>query len=53
MYCFIRGIFKSFMIGFFVSGHSYIEIEDNLQKQILKCEDCGHVSEGKKVWGWH
>ena len=48
--CFIKGIYRSLMAFNIVSGHDYQEIYDNEDIQVLKCENCNHISVGfKKV----
>ena len=49
MICFIRGIFRSIFNFNIISGHSYKEIYDNKDLQILECETCGDISIGWKV----
>ena len=46
--CFIKGIWRSLTTFNIVSGHDYIEIYDNKDLQILKCEKCNHLSVGFK-----
>ena len=42
--CFIKGIFRSILTFNVVSEHDYIEIYDNKDIQVLKCETCNHIS---------
>lgn len=46
--CFIKGIFRSIKHLLIISGHDYIEIYDNEDIQVLKCELCNHISVGFK-----
>ena len=53
----IKGTFKSiFIYGNFVisSGHKYLEVHDDIDKQILLCQNCNHVDlafyDSKKEW---
>lgn len=47
--CFIKGIFRSIINFNIISGHDYIEIYDNKDIQVLRCELCGHISVGFKA----
>ena len=42
--CFIKGIYRSLLTFNIVSGHDYQEIYDNEDIQVLKCENCNHIS---------
>ena len=46
--CFLKGIIRSILFFNIISGHDYVEIYDNKDIQILKCELCGHISYGFK-----
>ena len=46
--CFIKGIYNSIKYLSIISGHEYIEIYDNKDIQVLKCELCNHISIGFK-----
>ncbi|MBQ8206762.1 MAG: hypothetical protein IJZ77_04800 [Bacilli bacterium] len=46
--CLLKGIWYSIINLMFISGHEYIEIYDNKDIQILKCETCNHISVGFK-----
>lgn len=48
--CLIKGIYRSLMTFKIVSGHDYQEIYDNKDIQILKCENCSHISVGFKKY---
>ena len=46
--CFIKTIWHSIINLQIVSGHDYIEIYDNKDISILKCQLCNHISVGFK-----
>ena len=46
--CFIKGIFRSLINLQNISGHDFVEIYDNKDIQILKCEKCNELSIGFK-----
>lgn len=47
--CFFKTIFRTiFSFPYITSGHDYIEIYNNKDIQVLKCEICNHVSLGYK-----
>ena len=45
----IKGIFRSIINLNIISGHDYIEIYNNKDIQVLRCELCGHISVGFKA----
>ena len=46
--CIIKGIFRSIINFNLISGHDYIEIYDNKDIQVLKCELYNNISIGFK-----
>ena len=42
--CFLQSVYRSLKTNLSVSGHDYIEVENNDMYQTLKCEICGKVS---------
>ena len=46
--CFFKGIYRSITNFMIISGHDYIEMYDNKDIQVLKCERCKHISVGFK-----
>lgn len=48
--CLIRGLWRSFLVGDFVSGHNYREIYFTPNIQILKCTICNYTSVGTKEY---
>lgn len=47
--CFLKTIWRSIIcFPYIVSGHNYIEVYNNKDIQVLKCEMCNHTSVGFK-----
>ena len=46
--CLLKGIVDSLMSFQIISGHDFIEIYDNKDVQILKCDRCNEISVGFK-----
>jgi hypothetical protein len=46
--CFFRGLWLSIRHLANISGHSFVEIYNSEDVQILECEYCGHLSVGWK-----
>lgn len=46
--CFVKSIIRSLINLSIISGHDFIEIYNNKDIQVLKCEKCNHISVGFK-----
>lgn len=46
--CLLKGMLESLMSFQIISGHDFVEIYDNKDVQILKCDKCNEISVGFK-----